>query len=298
MFALQLSFLIGQQRLKDGLKRKESLGQSLNEFENRLVGEENLKTIMEDAAASLISDLPKSFARVTLLSREKRELINCAATQIRQQGIDLKQQERFSLDDLPWHRLALEAKRPMLVHQDDPESLMSRREARLIMDEKVNSALLVPLILSGKPVGVVSVGEMRSWERQPMTEEETAFVKHRANQLSLALKKSLISRANERLRERMGSSDSGAGTGEVRTRARTWLSNLSYQINNPLTSIRGSAELLRMKEPGLSQDALRYLGNIEDGVERIQGRFQEFLTSALEEKESEPAGLTKQAVQG
>jgi GAF domain-containing protein len=161
MFALQLSSLIQLQRLKDALKRKESLGQSLNEFENRLLGEENLKTVMEDAAASLISDLPKSLARVTLLSKERRELINCAARQIRQQGIDLKQQERFSLDDLPWHRLALEAKRPMLVHQDDPESLMSREEARLIMDEKVNSALLVPLLLSGSPVGIVSVGEMR-----------------------------------------------------------------------------------------------------------------------------------------
>ncbi|UCB51641.1 MAG: GAF domain-containing protein, partial [Candidatus Zixiibacteriota bacterium] len=201
MFALQLSFLIRQQRLRDDLKRKESLGQSLNEFENRLAGEENLKTIMEDAAASLISDLPKSFARVMLLSKEKRELISCAAKQIRLEGIDLKKQERFSLDDLPWHRLALEAKRPMLVHQDDPESLMSGREARLIMDEKMNSALLVPLVLSGKPVGIVSVGEMRRWDRQPMTEEETAFVKHRTNQLCLALKKSLLSRANERLRE-------------------------------------------------------------------------------------------------
>ena len=298
MFALQLSFLIQQQRLKDGLKRKEFLRQSLNEFENRLAGEENLKTIMEDAVSSLISDLPKSFARVTLLSKERSELINCTTNQIRSQGIDLKQQERFSLDDLPWHRLALEAKRPMLVHQDDPESLMSRGEARLIMDEKVNSALLVPLLLSGKPVGIVSVGEMRSWNRQPMTEEETNFVKHRANQLCLALKKCLISRAKVRLRERIESSDSGEEIGEIRTRARTWLSNLSYQINNPLTSIRGSAELLKMKEPGLSQNALRYLGNIENGVERIQGRFQEFLSSALEETESKSDGLTKHAVQG
>jgi signal transduction histidine kinase len=114
----------------------------------------------------------------------------------------------------------------------------------------------------------------------------------------LALKKSLISRANERLRERMEHSDSGEEIGEIKTRARTWLANLSYQINNPLTSIRGSAELLKMKEPGLSQDALRYLGNIENGVERIQGRFQEFLSSALEEKEPDSDQLTKHAVQG
>ena len=298
MFALQLSHLIWQQRLRDSLKRKESLSQSLDEFENRLAGEENLKPLMEDAAASLISELPKSFARVTLLSKERRELINCTTKQIRSEGIDLKEQERFSLDDLPWHRLALEAKRPMLVHQDDPESVMSKKEARLIMDEKMNSALLVPLILSGKPVGIVSVGEMRSWGRQPLTEEETSFVKHRANQLSLALKKSLLSRANEKLRKRIEFSDRGEDARESRARACSWLSNLSYQINNPLTSIRGSAELLRMKEPGLSQDALRYLGNIENGVERIQGRFQEFVSSALGKKESKSEQLTEHAVQG
>ena len=131
-----------------------------------------------------------------------------------------------------------------------------------------------------------------------MTEEETTFVKHRTNQLCLALKKSLLSRANERLRERIESSDSGQDAREIQTRARAWLSNLSYQINNPLTSIRGSAELLRMKEPGLSQDALRYLGNIENGVERIQGRFQEFLSSALGEKESKSEQLTQHVVQG
>jgi nitrogen-specific signal transduction histidine kinase len=131
-----------------------------------------------------------------------------------------------------------------------------------------------------------------------MTEDETAFVKHRANQLSLALKKSLIFRANERLRERIKSSGSGEGVGHIKTRAHTWLSSLSYQINNPLTSIRGSAELLKMKEPGLSQNALRYLGNIENGVERIQGRFQEFVDSVLEENESEPVELTKNAVHG
>jgi GAF domain-containing protein len=298
MFALQLSHLIWQQRLKDNLKRKESLSRSLNQFENRLAGEENLKTIMEDAATSLISELPKSFARVTLLSKEKRDLITCTTRQIRPEGIDLKKQERFSLDDLPWHRLALEAKRPMLVQQDDPESVMSKREARLIMDEKMNSALLVPLILSGKPVGIVSVGEMRSWDRQPLTEEETAFVKHRATQLCLALKKSVLSRANERLKGRIGYPDRGDEARETRARARAWLSNLSYQINNPLTSIRGSAELLRMKETGLSQDALKYLGNIEHGVQRIQGRFQEFLSWALEKEESKPDQLTKHAVQG
>ena len=161
----------------------------------------------------------------------------------------------------------------------------------------MRSALLVPLILSGKPVGIVSVGEMRSWGRQPLTEEETAFVRHTASQLSLALKRSLLNRANERLRENLESSKTDQGVRENRARAQAWLSHLSYQINNPLTSIRGSAELLRLKERGLSPDALRYIGNIENGVERIQGRFQEFVSSALGEEELKPDRLTQHAVE-
>jgi signal transduction histidine kinase len=55
------------------------------------------------------------------------------------------------------------------------------------------------------------------------------------------------------------------------------LSDLSYQIANPLTSIRGSAELLKLRQPDLDPHSLRYLSNIERGVDRIQQSFDKFL---------------------
>ncbi len=293
LFVAELSHLVQEQKFKDKLERRENLNRSLNEFDRKLFNEDDIKTLLEDATTSLASDLPKSFARVTLLSNEKKQLVNCAIHQIRSEGIDLKKEERFSLDDLPWHRLALEAKRPMLINQDDPESVMTKKEAGLIMDEKVSSALLVPLILSDKAIGVVSVGEMRNWNRQPLTEEEKAFVEHRANQLSLALRNAVLRQTNERLKGRIRHSGKSKETAGSRTKERLRFSELSYQINNPLTTIRGSVELMRVRERGLSPDGLRYLRNIDNGVDRIHESLEEFLNSAFqkkESKESQPVG--------
>lgn len=296
LFTSELSHILLAQRLKKNLERKESLNRSLYEFDEKLVREEDLKTLLGNATASITLDLPRSFARVTLLSEEKNQLINCAVHQIRSEGIDLKKEERFALDDLPWHRLTLEAKRPMLINQDDPESVMSKKEARLIMDEKVNSAFLVPLILSDKAVGIVSVGEMRSWDRQPLTEEEIAFIKHKANQLCLALKKGILRRSNEQLKERLKYSYKPKESAENQTKAYFRLSDLNYQINNPLTSIRGSAELLRLRQTNLSPDSLKYLSNIENGVDRVQRTLEGFLSSATQKTKSKSNQPAKQLV--
>jgi len=296
LFVLTFSHLLFEQKLKEKLERKKSLSRSLYEFDEKLAKEEDLKILLQDATSSITSDLPKSFARVTLLSKEKDRLINCAVHQIRSEGIDLKNEERFFLDDLPWHRLTLEAKRPMLINQDDPESFMSKKEAKLIMDEKVNSAFLVPLILNDKAVGIVSVGEMRSWDRQPLTEEEITFVKHKADQLCLVLKKGILRRSNEQLRERLRYGGKPQVSADNLTKIGAGLSDLSYQITNPLTSIRGSAELLRLRESDLSPESLKYLGNIENGVDRIQKTLEGFLSSAAGRRKSRLNQPTEQVI--
>lgn len=296
LFVIELSFLIGEQRLKDQSKRSESLKRSLYESERKLTAEEDLNALMQDAAARITSDLPKSFARITLLSQRSDELINCAACQIRGEGIDLKKQTRFVLDRLPWHRLVLEAKRPMLINQDDPESLMSKDEARLIMDQNLNSALLVPLIINERAVGIVSVGEMRNWSRQPLTPEEMDFVNHKANQISLALKKGILRRSNERLKEELRDSQKNKMPAKEKKKDLSWQADLSYRISNPLTIIRGAAELLKLTETDLGPGSLRYIKNIENGVDRIQESLKELLSPNEEESRSNLIQTTEKMV--
>jgi transcriptional regulator with GAF, ATPase, and Fis domain len=278
-FSQQFSLFTQEKKLLEKLKKEEHLSLLLSEHSLKLVQNEDTKAFLDQVASSLTEELPKSFARISLLNKERDYLTTQALHQIRSEGIKLRKTERFSLEDLPWHRLTLEAKRPMLVNQDDPESLMPDEEARLILDERIRSALLVPLLINGEAVGVISLGEMRNWERQPLTEEETAFIKHMANQVSLALKKGLLLRSNERMREKLKEWEEKKNKMAVGTDFSPSFSTLSYEVSNPLTSILGSAELLKLKEPNLSPENFKYIQNIQKGADRIQKVVEKFLES-------------------
>ena len=277
--SLTLSHLIFEQVQRDRLIRKESLTRSLDQFEKRLVDEEDIFSLIKDVAVSLTSDLPKSFARVTLLNHQGDQLISCATHRIRSEGIELRNDQKFPLQDLPWHRLALETRKPLQINQDDPESFMSRGEARLIMDERVNSAILVPLIIHDKTVGVISVGEMRNWDRQPVTDEEIAFMEHRADQVCVALEKGVLCRNNARLKDMLKRNEMTEELPHPHTIDHPPFWQLSYQINNSLTAIRGSAELLRLSQPDLNPGSQKYLKTIEQGVDRIHRNIEEYLSS-------------------
>ncbi|MFQ6002306.1 MAG: GAF domain-containing protein [Candidatus Zixiibacteriota bacterium] len=278
-FTQQLSLLIHENRLVERLRQEEHFALLLSDRALQLIQDEDIKAFLNEVASGLTEELPKSFVRITLLNREREHLTTQALHQIRKGEMNLRKMERFPLKDMPWHRLTLETKRTMLINQDDPESLMPDKEAGLILDKKIKSALLVPLILNGKAVGIISLGEMRNWERQPFTQEETNFIKHLSSQVSLALKKGLLLRSNERMREKLKELEKKRDKVEAWTDLSPSLSDLRYEVSNPLSSILGSAELLRLKEPNISPENSRYIRNIERGADRIQKVVEKFLDS-------------------
>jgi len=273
---LMLSRLALEQAQKERLTRREFLDHSLGDFEKRLVGEEDVYSLIKDVTTNLASELPKSFVRLTLLNQKKDQLISCATHQIRSEGIDLRKDDRFPLQELPWHRMALTAKKPMLINQEDPESYMSKEEAGLIMDKRIKSGVLIPLLLQDMAVGVISIGEMRNWTREPLTHAEIDHMKHRANQACIALKKGLLSRVNARLKEELKKNDIAERITPAQVVDQSPFFDLSYKINNSLTAIRGSAELLRFSLSNLNQGSLKYLKNIVNGVDRIHSCLEEF----------------------
>jgi nitrogen-specific signal transduction histidine kinase len=164
----------------------------------------------------------------------------------------------------------------MLINQEDPESYISKDEAGLIMDKRIKSGVLIPLLLQDMAVGVISIGEMRNWTREPLTHAEIDHMKHRANQACIALKKGLLSRVNARLKEELKKNDIAERITPAQVVDQSPFFDLSYKINNSLTAIRGSAELLRFSLSNLNQGSLKYLKNIVNGVDRIHSCLEEF----------------------
>jgi GAF domain-containing protein len=275
-FSHQLALLIQEKMLVEKLKEEERLSLLLSDWAQKLVQDEDIKGFLDKVVTSLTQELPRSFVRISLLNRQRDHLTTHALHQIRKEGMNLRKMEKFPLQDLPWHRLTLEAKRPMLVNQDDPESLMPDREAKLILDEKIKSALLVPLIINGEAAGVISLGEMRNFERQPITQQETTFVRHISSQLSLALKKGFLARSNERMRKELKGFEEKRNEVEARMSLSPLWSDLKFEVSNPLTTILGSAELLRLKECNISPENFKYIRNIEKGAGKIQRVLEDF----------------------
>jgi len=264
----QLSLLLLKHNLNENLTKKEKQLQRLYHLSNKALREDALSDLLNFSVETITCELPASFCRFSLLNQSENSLNSLALHKIREEGIDLKKQKRFSLADLPWHRLVLEERRPLMVNQEDPESMMPEEEASLILNDNICSALLVPVISNQKPMGIISIGEMRNWERKPFGKEEIDFVEAVASQLGLALKTALSSRIKK----------DGFKEWDYSHPNRFW--ELSLHINNYLSCVIGSAELLRKKK-NLDEEEKHYLEIIERNGEKIKKALEDFSSEKM-----------------
>ena len=79
---------------------------------------------------------------------------------------------RIPLSSAKWHRLVFERQEPVLLRQDSSAKAMPNEEAVLALVPDLRSISLVPIVFRGEPIGVLGLGEMRSPERAPLTEEK------------------------------------------------------------------------------------------------------------------------------
>lgn len=91
------------------------------------------------------------------------------------------------MEAVPWHKRVIETGEPVVLRQDVPELALSDEECELVLTEGVQSAALIPLIVGGRVLGVVSLGEERSWERSPFTPEKVQLCQSIAAQAAVAI---------------------------------------------------------------------------------------------------------------
>jgi signal transduction histidine kinase len=183
---------------------------------------------------------------------------------------------QLPLSYLPWHRLALDSRRTQTIAQNDPESVMGGAEAALAMDTNMKTGCVVPIIAAGRPLGVIDVVEQRHPDRNVLDNGSKLILETLASMLA------------HRWSESSPSSTAPVGAVVLTDRLKGW----SRQVVNPLTSIIGSVELIRHKEPQISVEVNKYLGTIERSATRIHESLQTIMTEAAESagESSIPAG--------
>jgi transcriptional regulator with GAF, ATPase, and Fis domain len=260
LFSSLFSLHLQQKTLRESLSQEQKYFQTFSRHFLEFLNHKDFKGYLDGLTEELTQILPTSFCRVSFLDSEKKALETFSSYK-RREEISLSPYNSQPLEALPWHRLALETKKPMLINQDDPESTISKEEAKLSLAPDVKSALLLPLQDKEQVVGMVSLGEMRSWERRPIKRKEIDFMEKIAQEISLARKHGL---PGEVFPDRLVS------------QADREFSDLGLQVNNSLTSIIGSLELLNLRKDLTEEKKERYLQIIEKGALRIKENMERF----------------------
>lgn len=257
----QMTLLLIKTHFLEELVRKEKLAKLLKESVEVFEEKKDLKEVLEQTAQKVASYFPVSFCKIMLLDSMRQNLKPYALFKLRDSDMRLEPGKSLNLSDLPWHRLALESKRTQLIKQDDPESVMSQQEARLALNEKIESALLIPILMEDQPIGIMALGELRNWSRRPFKKDEIGLASNLAYQTSQVLRQAWLDYKLQKS-ETQKTLDPEGWAQEIL--------DLKYDINNPLTSIFGASELLQIREKNLTDESLHYLRIIERNAKRIQ----------------------------
>jgi signal transduction histidine kinase len=169
-----------------------------------------------------------TFGRVFLLEQDAVSLTLRAFSTIRDPTWHADVDRTFAIDSLPWHHKALVENRPILLMGDNPETPLQEPERSILFGQGSRSALLVPLVGMDHSLGVVTLCEMRSWERSPFSAEKIEFCRALAREATLAIENIRAFTFEEEL---------------VRIKSE-FITMVSHELRTPLSNIGSAAELL------------------------------------------------------
>lgn len=147
----------------------------------------DLDELLQTLCQRMVESVEASFCRIYLLDQEGRNLTVRATHTIRGLDWDPGIGRTFPVESLPWHQRAIAKGAPLALRGDDPDTELLKPERSLTLSAGAKSALLVPLRVKGRTLGVATVGEMRSWDRSPFASARTELYQAMAGQGALAV---------------------------------------------------------------------------------------------------------------
>jgi hypothetical protein len=141
-----------------------------------LVNRQRHLTHHSDGALQSLADrlsalLPVTLITIMVLDEERKFWTIRATSSIRLLDSASPPGNRIPVGWLPTYNRALEEGHPLLFRQHDPLHLLGEEELNLTLESHVKSGAILPLPTDGPAQGVVAIGEIRGWERNPVTED-------------------------------------------------------------------------------------------------------------------------------
>ncbi|RME44966.1 MAG: PAS domain-containing protein [Chloroflexi bacterium] len=143
--------------------------------------------ILSDLARQLPHLISVTWCRIGLWASHAHRFTIRAAHAIRDLRWDPHIGDELVLDSVPQLRQVVEAVRPVVLPPQTVRELAEMAPAHPLLDRGVQSLGFVPLATQKHVLGLISLGEMRSWNRSPITREKFNICNAIASQTALAV---------------------------------------------------------------------------------------------------------------
>jgi signal transduction histidine kinase len=132
----------------------------------------DVETTAQQLAQQIMQTVPATIVSVALWDQPNLSLTVKGVSAARSLASRPWVGARVPLGSAHWHRVVFEEHRPVLLGQEAQTQTMSLEEARLSLVPNLRSIYLAPILVGEDIVGVLGLGEMRSSQREPFSEEK------------------------------------------------------------------------------------------------------------------------------
>lgn len=174
------------QRTRQLTERLEDLD-TLLETSTALSATLEMDQLLSLTAERMTRTLKVTYCRIALIDADHPEPVIRAAYPIRMLDWEPGIGRVLEPQILPDLRTVFETSRYMILSREaisSPERAIGWGQ---LLTPETQSALIFPLLLRGHPEGVIILGEVRQWEREPLSPEKIALCQTMANQAVIAI---------------------------------------------------------------------------------------------------------------
>ncbi len=232
-------------------------GMGLNEFYN-------------NSARILAETLPATMCRIWGMNHQENSLESIGFYSLHDKSdpgeID---SGKIGLELMPRHKAAISMGKAIIVNQSNPEYSMDKSELKAMGLPGVKSAILAPMRLQNRVFGIVSVGEVRNWERRSLGQQELLY-----SQIISTIT-ALVREIDQKTLE-INSMKNNFIDLEKKSRIYETYPNLPSKLSSPLSSLMGAAQLIRKRLPEDAAELIRYNEIILKGAENLMKEFRKF----------------------
>jgi transcriptional regulator with GAF, ATPase, and Fis domain len=232
---------------------------ALAAFEATIQECREVDTLLSAAAELMLQNIGTTMVRIAIFGADRSELITKALRTIRPFKIINSENVGLSREFTPWHYMVMNENRPLLINQSDLESYMDPGETAALVFAGMQSALIVPIVIGGQTYGLITLGEMRQWERFSYDSAAISFCKGLAAKIANGLRLIQMGRVIMETGESRESSDKIGSNSD----------NIYRELKTPLSSLQGSIDLLKVKGYGQEEDSGKIIAMMEKSTNRM-----------------------------